>query len=164
MDIQTLNQLSEKAFIDACQPLLEHCEWVLPKLANERPFADIEGMQNVLESIVRVAPESLQLAALRDHPKLGASQAQPGFSQSEQQKAGLGSLTADEFERFADLNERYEALWGYPFVVAVSGLDKTRILSLMEERLHSAKQEEWETALNELIKIAKIRVAKLISA
>ncbi|QAB15943.1 2-oxo-4-hydroxy-4-carboxy-5-ureidoimidazoline decarboxylase [Hydrogenovibrio thermophilus] len=163
MTLMELNQLSESQFVEACAPLLEHCEWVLPKLAAVRPFASLAVMQERLAQLIQAAPLEQQHEALCQHPKLGVGRAQPGFSQSEQKGAGLSQLTEPEMALFAELNERYESKMGFPFVVAVAGMTKETILEQMRSRSEATPEQEWPVALAELIKIAQLRVCKLVS-
>ncbi|MBF6058487.1 MULTISPECIES: 2-oxo-4-hydroxy-4-carboxy-5-ureidoimidazoline decarboxylase [Thiomicrorhabdus] len=164
MTLDELNQLDESEFVDFCKDLLEHCEWVLPTLASRRPFASVSEIQFALQQLLLSASMEQQKVALCEHPKLGVSQAQPGFSSSEQQQAGLNELSAEEMELFAQLNLAYEDKMGFPFVVAVSGMNKEQILRLMQQRLGFSTDDEWPIALRELIKIAKLRVEKLIQS
>ncbi|BBP43878.1 2-oxo-4-hydroxy-4-carboxy-5-ureidoimidazoline decarboxylase [Thiosulfativibrio zosterae] len=163
MTLTELNQLSLQAFVTVCEPLLEHCDWVLPQLAATRPFMSVEDMQHKLGLALKSAPLALQKQALCLHPKLGVGKAQPGFSQSEQAQAGLSQLSDEELLQFQTLNQAYETKMGFPFVVAVTGLNKSQILELMAVRVQSTEAAEWPIALNELIKIAQIRVKKLIT-
>lgn len=162
MTLDELNKLPPKAFVEQCELLLEHCDWVLPILAESRPFMSSLDMQNKLAVAIKNAPLDLQKQALKLHPKLGVGKAQPGFSQSEQQQAGLSSLNEDELMLFKKLNQEYENKMGYPFVVAVTGMNKSQILKLMQQRLNHAEEIEWPVSVAELIKIAQIRVTKLI--
>ncbi|WP_319381157.1 2-oxo-4-hydroxy-4-carboxy-5-ureidoimidazoline decarboxylase [Thiomicrorhabdus sp.] len=164
MTLNDLNELDEKAFVAFCSDLLEHCDWVLPVLAGRRPFSSIPEMQTQLRQLLIEAPFELQKVALCQHPKLGVSLAQPGFSSSEQRQAGLSDLSADEMALFAQLNKAYEDKMGFPFVVAVSGKNKEQILQLMRQRLDHAMEEEWPIALRELITIACLRVEKLVES
>lgn len=162
MTLDELNRLPVNAFLETCEPLLEHCDWVLPALAEARPFMSVSDMQNKLAVVMKSASIELQKKALQLHPKLGVGKAQPGFSQSEQKHAGLSSLTESELKLFKDLNREYEAKMGYPFVVAVTGMHKAQILALMQTRLNQSPEYEWPISVAELIKIAQIRVSKLI--
>jgi len=164
MTIEELNELALKDFKAQFEVLLEHCDWVLPLLANSRPFMSIEDMNNKLEIAMINAPVGLQKNALQLHPKLGVGRAEPGFSQSEQKQAGLSNLSDGELALFKKLNRAYETKMGYPFVVAVTGMNKQQILKLMEARLETEESLEWKTSLEELIKIAQIRVTKLVDA
>ena len=162
MTLDEINTLSIQSFSEQCEPLLEHCDWVLPMLADSRPFMSVLDMQNKLAVAIKNAPLGLQKQALQLHPKLGVGKAQAGFSQSEQKQAGLSNLTEDELQLFKQLNRDYENKMGYPFVVAVTGMNKKQILSLMEVRLNQSEEKEWPVSVVELIKIAQIRVNKLI--
>lgn len=162
MTIEELNELPLKDFKQQFETLLEHCDWVLPLLANSRPFMSVEDMNNKLEIAMMNAPVGLQKNALQLHPKLGVGRAQPGFSQSEQKQAGLSNLSDKELALFKQLNREYENKMGYPFVVAVTGMHKQQILDLMDARLKMEENLEWQTSLEQLIKIAKIRVTKLV--
>jgi len=116
MKLDELNKLPEKVFLEQCKLLLEHCDWVLPLLAESRPFMSVSDMQNKLAVAINNAPLGLKKQALQLHPKLGVGKTQPGFSQSEQQQAGLSSLNEDELMLFKTLNREYENKMGYPFV------------------------------------------------
>lgn len=162
MTLNELNHLSLQAFEDECAPLLEHCDWVLPMLASSRPFMSVADMQNKLAVAMNNAPVGLLKQALQQHPKLGVGKAQAGFSQSEQQQAGLSNLSDQEYNLFKQLNRDYENKMGYPFVVAVTGMNKTQILEEMQRRLNQTEEQEWPISVAELIKIAQIRVNKLV--
>lgn len=163
MTLNELNQLSTTEFVEISRPLLEHCEWALTQLAEHRPFHSGEELQDVLAELIYQADEILQLEALRAHPKLGVGSAQPGFSQEEQQQAGLKQLTYEELELFKTLNEAYEQKFGFPFVITVTGLTKDEILNAMQTRLNSETDLEFDTAMKALVKIAQLRVHKLIN-
>jgi len=162
MTIEELNDMSLQGFQKQFETLLEHCDWVLPLLANARPFMSVQDMNAKLAVAMINAPVGLQKSALQCHPKLGVGKAQPGFSQSEQKQAGLSNLSERELALFTQLNGDYENKMGYPFVVAVTGMSKQQILELMHVRLNTEAGLEWQTSLEELIKIAQIRVTKLV--
>lgn len=160
--LEELNQLPFKKLLEMLSPLLEHCEWALPDLAGSRPFYSTEEMQKKLALILSNASKEQQLQALIQHPKLGIGKAQPGFSQKEQQQAGLSQLTEDEMKLFAELNKSYEEKMGFPFIIAVTGLTKSNILKAMQKRIENTSETEFKTALAELIKIAQLRVKKIV--
>ena len=64
----------------------------------------------------------------------------------------------------ADVREEveYSEKFGFPFIIAVTGLDKFAIIAAMERRLGNTPDDEFETALGEVEKIALIRLEKLI--
>jgi 2-oxo-4-hydroxy-4-carboxy--5-ureidoimidazoline (OHCU) decarboxylase len=57
----------------------------------------------------------------------------------------------------AQLNREYEARHGFRFVVFVDGRPKREILQALRARLPRSREEELETALGELVAIARDR-------
>ena len=60
-----------------------------------------------------------------------------------------------------DLNARYRAKFGFPFIVAVRGLDWAGIIARMERRLANDRDTERATALDEIGRIARLRLEAL---
>ncbi len=82
------------------------------------------------------------------------------------QKAGLSARSAAEqgsdadpavLEELARLNAAYEARHGFRFVVFVNRRPKTEILGILRGRIGNPSAEELETALGELVAIARDR-------
>lgn len=163
MTIDQINGLSAEAFAANFRPLLEHAEWVIDRLEASRPFANHADLDIKIAEIILAADEAQKRSALIHHPKLGSGVRVQGFSSSEQSQAGLHSLTKDEFTRFEEDNVDYEQKMGFPFVVAVTGLGKKEIMRRLESRMTNAPSDEFAIAIDELIKIACIRVAKLVA-
>lgn len=163
MDIDQINRLSVDDFINDFKPLLEHAEWAIDLLEKARPFADHNDLNQKISGIIHSASASQKMSALIHHPKLGAGVRVQGFSGAEQSQAGLHALTDDEFARFEKDNADYQRKMGFPFVVAVTGLGKQEILQLLASRISNDPADEFSVAIDELIKIACIRVSKLVS-
>jgi 2-oxo-4-hydroxy-4-carboxy--5-ureidoimidazoline (OHCU) decarboxylase len=97
--------------------------------------------------------EAEKLEALNAHPAIGA-------------RAGLSERSAAEQGEDADpviltelayLNQVYEEKNGFRFVVFVNGRPKAEILEVLRGRLERSREEELETALGELVAIARNR-------
>jgi 2-oxo-4-hydroxy-4-carboxy-5-ureidoimidazoline decarboxylase len=76
----------------------------------------------------------------------------------EQKGAGLDALSREEFTRFAFLNERYRAQFGFPFIFAVKGATKHQILSAFEDRIANSRAEEFHNALSQVSRILRFRL------
>ncbi|WP_321276900.1 2-oxo-4-hydroxy-4-carboxy-5-ureidoimidazoline decarboxylase [Thiomicrorhabdus indica] len=163
MDLETFNKMEDKALIKALSDLLEHCEWVLPKLIAQRPYHSISAIEQELSTLIASSSKDIQLHILQSHPKLGLKKFEPGFSQSEQQQAGLNLLSEEEFEKLNILNHQYENKHGFPFIIAVTGLTKDQIFQAFKDRIKFESGDELTTAIKEVTTIAKIRLGKLIS-
>ena len=83
-------------------------------------------------------------------------------SAREQAGAGLDQLTANEYDRFVTLNDRYRAKFGFPFLYAVKGSDKFMILQALEQRLKNAPEEEFREALRQVYRIGRFRLEEKI--
>jgi OHCU decarboxylase len=103
---------------------------------------------------VDLASNEEQLALIRAHPELGARHVLSAESAREQADAGLASA-ADEL---ADLNRAYRERFGFPLIVFVREHTPASILAWGRERLDRSREEEIETALGEIAKIARARL------
>jgi 2-oxo-4-hydroxy-4-carboxy-5-ureidoimidazoline decarboxylase len=84
-------------------------------------------------------------------------------STEEQTKAGLQNLTQDEYEQFSSLNGTYMEKFPFPFILAVRGKQKEDIYEAMQSRLLNTEQTEFDTALEEVYKIAFFRLTDKIT-
>lgn len=120
------------------------------------------GLSGALNAAFRRASDDERLAVLKAHPDLAGRLALAGSltadSTREQASAGLDRLSPDELARFADLNARYVARFGFPFIVAVKGKTKEDILAAFETRLGNGREDEFGTAAREVERIARLRI------
>jgi 2-oxo-4-hydroxy-4-carboxy--5-ureidoimidazoline (OHCU) decarboxylase len=61
------------------------------------------------------------------------------------------------------LNESYRARFGFPFIVAVKGRSKAEILAAFEQRLKNDANTEFATALEQIDRIAALRIKDILS-
>ena len=145
--------------------IFEDSEWVA-----EAAFAlelgpahnSAEGMHNALCRVFRKAGKDKQLEVLRAHPDLAGKLAQQGqltkSSTREQASAGLDRLTPQEMQHFTDLNTSYTKKFGFPFIIAVKGMDKTDILQAFQMRVEQDPDTEFAEACRQVEKIALLRL------
>jgi 2-oxo-4-hydroxy-4-carboxy--5-ureidoimidazoline (OHCU) decarboxylase len=96
--------------------------------------------------------EADKLGALNAHPAIGAG----GLSARSAAEQGAEAEPAVAAE-LARLNEVYEERFGFRFVVFVNRRPKAEILEILRARLERPREEELETALSELVAIARDR-------
>ena len=162
MTLAELNALDARGFVAALDGVFEHSPWIAARTYAARPFASIEALHRALIDTVRRAGEDERLALLRAHPELAGKAAIAGelttASADEQASAGLGACTPEEFARIGELNRRYNARFDFPFIVAVRGLDRRRILETFAHRVERARDEEFAEALTQVARIARLRL------
>ncbi len=143
----------------------EHSPWVAEaawqhglSAAHDAPDALAELMGLMLQQ----ASSEQQIKVIQAHPDLAGKAAMAGEltqdSTSEQAGAGLDQCSPEEFSRFEYLNTAYKEKFGFPFVIAVKGLDRHDILAAFEERLNNDAATERKTAIEQIIRIARFRL------
>jgi len=161
-----VNQLDRAAFVERFGPLFEHSPWVAEEAWSDRPFADAEELFEALQAAMYAAPRVRQLALIRAHPDLAGKAAIEGTltdsSKREQAGAGLDRLTPDEYEAFTRTNAAYRARFDFPLVICVREHTKESILRVAAERLDHTPDEEVREALEEIAKIARLRLGELL--
>lgn len=162
MTLDQLNAADRAAFVAALGHLFEHSPWVAEETWARRPFRDAGRLHAELCATMRAAPRDRLLALIRAHPDLAGRLAQQraltAESTREQAHAGLNQLSAVELETFQGLNEAYRKRFGFPFIVCARLNAKDAILAAMQARLHGSPEEEFQTALGEIEKIAQLRL------
>ena len=141
--------------------LYEHSPWVTLAVADVRESGaldTIKGMHARMSKAMLKAPKEQQLELIRAHPDLATRAAVTADSESEQASVGLNQCNAEQFERFNKLNTQYKEKFSFPFIMAVRGSNRFLILEAFERRIQNSPEEEFQTALTEINKIALFRL------
>jgi len=144
----------------------EHSKWVAQEA---EPIVGIgAGTEQIAEAMrhcVDRASIDRQLVLIKAHPDLAGRAAVAGAltedSSEEQARAGLDRCTRDEFDRLQELNAAYRRRFGFPFVMAVRNSSRRDILETFETRLGNDYDTEFDTALQEIHKIARLRLTAM---
>jgi OHCU decarboxylase len=164
--MDAINELDRAAFMKRFGPLFEHSPWVAEAAWHDHPFADREELYEALVAAMYAAPRERKLALIRAHPDLAGKAAIEGTltasSRREQASAGLDRLTPDEYAAFTSTNEAYRERFGFPLVVCVREHTKQSILRVAAERLTNTEDEEIRVALEEIAKIARLRLEDVL--
>ena len=166
MPLATVNQLSSQAFVELVGPVFEHSPWIAEAAREQRPFATLEALHRALCDVVKNSTAAQQLALIRAHPDLVGRAALDGTltreSTAEQASAGLSRLSPEEVALFQKYNAAYRNRFGFPFVICARLNKKAAILGGFEQRLKHSPAQEIKTALEEIFKIADLRLRDLI--
>ncbi len=155
--------MSTSNFVTRFGGIYEHSSWVAeraePHLREKTAAGDIA---RVMADCVDNASVEKQLELIRAHPDLAGKAQLAGKltadSTTEQASAGLDQCTPAEFEQLQSLNHRYREKFSFPFVMAVRNSSRRQILESFERRLQSEYDDEFEAALVEIHKIARLRL------
>lgn len=168
LKIDEINNRGEADFVALLGDIFELSPWVSELVYDKRPFADRDCLHREMVAAMRQAPELQRMALLCSHPELAGKKAAAGgltdASRREQAGAGLDQCNADELKIIQSLNQAYREKHAFPFIIAVTGLDRHQVIAAMRLRLANNRTDEFETALREVEKIARIRINALIDA
>ena len=156
-------------FLDRFGGVFEHSPFIAERALDAGAVAlplTAAGVHAALTDAFRKASADEQLGVLRAHPDLAGKLAIAGGltedSRKEQAGAGLDRLSPEEHARFTEFNTGYTEKFGFPFIIAVKGLDKSDILAAFETRIGNTADEEFETAKAQVERIALLRLNALL--
>lgn len=163
-----LNDMTIDGFVATLSGIFEHSPWVAEAAAGARPYASIEVLHAAMSGVVEQAGEAPQLALINAHPELAGKAAVRGEltaeSTREQSGAGLDQCTQAEFDRLQQLNRTYREKFGFPFILAVRGYDRHGIIANFEARVANTREQELRASLDQIYRIARLRLDDLIDA
>jgi 2-oxo-4-hydroxy-4-carboxy-5-ureidoimidazoline decarboxylase len=166
MTLAQVNALDRERFVAALGEVFERSPWVAEAAWSMRPFASLDALHAAMVSALRNASAAAQLALIRAHPELAGKAAIRGEltadSRSEQSAAGLDRCSPAEYARLQELNRAYNEKFGFPFVIAVKGLDRAAIIARFADRVERDRAQEFDEALRQIGRIACFRLEALI--
>ena len=158
-----LNAMDRVEFVRLVGPVFEHSPWVAARTAGQRPFPSREALHAALVATVEKASDEEKLCLIRAHPDLLGDDELTAPSKSEQASAGLQDATAEEAKHFRESNRQYRERFGFPFVICARMNKKEAIARAFPIRLRNSREQEIEIALEEISKIAELRLQDLLS-
>ena len=159
--VEELNSVETDAFVEAVGPLFEGAPRFLGRLAGARPFETEEDLFPAARAIAREMPEEEQIELLDAHPRIGADPAT--VSDLSRREQGFDGPPEDDGRAWVGdellaLNEAYESLFGFRFVVFVAGRPRAEIIPILEGALHADRDEELRRGLDDVVLIASERM------
>jgi 2-oxo-4-hydroxy-4-carboxy-5-ureidoimidazoline decarboxylase len=147
--------------------VFEDSPWIAREAWEERPFESVDALHAAMVWVVEHSPRDARLELIRAHPDLAGKAAIAGAltpeSTREQAAAGLDRLTPAQHERITGLTAAYRERFSFPFVVCAREHTPDSIIATAARRLDAAPDEEEQTALTEIAKIARLRLADLVA-
>jgi 2-oxo-4-hydroxy-4-carboxy-5-ureidoimidazoline decarboxylase len=154
--------VNRDAFVIRYGTVFERSPWVAEEAWEAGPFDGIDELHAAMVAAVERAPRERRVELIRAHPDLAGRAAVAGEltpeSEREQASAGLDRLTPAEYEELTRLNTLYAARHGFPFVICVREHTKESILDAIRARVGNETEEEERLAIEEIGKIARLRL------
>jgi 2-oxo-4-hydroxy-4-carboxy-5-ureidoimidazoline decarboxylase len=147
--------------------VFEESPWISREAWESRPFGSVDALHAAMVWVVEHSPRAARLELIRAHPDLAGKAAIAGAltpeSTREQAAAGLDRLTPAQYERITTLTAAYRERFGFPFVVCAREHTADSIIATAAARLEARPDEEEQTALSEIAKIARLRLDDLVA-
>jgi 2-oxo-4-hydroxy-4-carboxy-5-ureidoimidazoline decarboxylase len=141
--------------------------WV-ERLLAARPYADADELLEASDAATAALDEDGLAQALAGHPRIGdrpsahaGGDRAAGWSNHEQ--SGVAGAGADLLAALAAANAEYERRFGHVYLVCASGRSATELLDVCRARLENDPMTERGVVLEELAKINRLRLRRLLS-
>ena len=166
--LEELNASTQGDFVAALANIFEYSPWVAEQAFGQRPFAGVNALFAAMKTAVERGSEDLRLTLIKSHPDLAnKTQRAAGLtveSTAEQNSVGLDRLSDAEYEAFERVNNAYRAKFGFPYIVCVRRHTRDSILADFERRLPNDIAAETKTSIDEICRIAALRLDQLVVA
>ncbi|WP_410209459.1 2-oxo-4-hydroxy-4-carboxy-5-ureidoimidazoline decarboxylase [Aquirhabdus sp.] len=164
--VTALSKLDQSDFVLKLEGIFEHSPWVAARAWADRPFHNRSDLERALQSAMWCASRDELLDLIRAHPELAGKAAASGQltkeSTHEQAGAGLNACTPEQLIKIQQLNAAYMEKFGWPFIVAVRGMNVDAIIAAIQTRLDHTAEQEFEQALQQISRIASLRLDGLL--
>ncbi len=163
--IQNINDMKREQFVSTFGSVFDHASWAAEEAYECRPFADIKSLFTTLTAMVRAAPEEARQRVIRAYPGLekflAVASAESLVEPVSDVPADLNRLSSEEFSQFRALNKAYQERFDMPFVIYAQDLTRAQVMRALEQRLRYEPEVETATALGEVAKFARARLAEI---
>ena len=150
--------------MDAPNEVLAQLFESAPRFVARLAAETVESWTGLLDRAERIAltmPEDEQVELLDAHPRIGADPAGVSAMSYREQGYDHDPGSAELQERLDRLNDQYERRNGFRFVIFVNGRSRAEIADVMEAMLHVSRDQEMARALQDVVAIARHRLANL---
>ncbi len=136
------------------------------RIVTERPFSPASRLLAHADEVIAGLSGADLMEAFAAHPRIGERKAttpqEARWSAGEQ--AGAAAASRETLEALAQANREYEEKFGFVFLVCATGRTAAEMLAAARARLGNSRDEELRVAAEELRKIARLRLRKLVGA
>jgi 2-oxo-4-hydroxy-4-carboxy-5-ureidoimidazoline decarboxylase len=129
-------------------------------IADGRPYPGTTALRDAVDAAVKGLSWDEIAASINAHPRIGERTPDGGWSAAEQ--SGAASASDQVRQALADGNLAYEKRFGYVFLICAAGLSGQDMLNQLQARLGNDQEAERAVVRQELLKITRLRLTKLL--
>jgi 2-oxo-4-hydroxy-4-carboxy-5-ureidoimidazoline decarboxylase len=153
-----LNLAEESAVRPALAEVCASGAWVSRLLAR-RPYADAASLFAASDAAMAELTAADLAEAMTGHPPIGRPE--PGDPASAREQRGMAGAPEALRAQMLELNLEYQERFGHVFLICATGLTGEQMRDALRTRLGNPPEREQENVRNELVKINRIRLARL---
>lgn len=160
--IDKINNLNKSDFLTIFGNIFEKTEWIAEKVYDLKPFKNFNDLRHKMINQYDNCNHHKIMEILNSHPELAIEKILTKESKEEQSSAKLNECSDEEFKEFKMLNLEYKKKFGFPFIIAVSGLNKNQILKNFRERIKKNNEQEFKEAKFQVKNIGNLRLNQIL--
>ena len=160
--LENFNALSDRQRMHLLFEVCSSTIWARRVLAGS-PFRDAEALYDRADRVLAELPDAEIDAALDGHPRIGASVSAAHSPSSAREQARVANAGEAVKTALAAKNREYEDRFGYVYLVCASGRSADELLDILTDRLDNDPKAERRVMRNELAKINRLRLERLLS-
>jgi 2-oxo-4-hydroxy-4-carboxy-5-ureidoimidazoline decarboxylase len=130
------------------------------RIVADRPYRDPAALQDAVTAAFEAMTWDDIAESMNAHPRIGDRARAGGWSAAEQ--SGAASAGEEVRQALADGNLAYEDRFGHVFLICATGLSGQDMLDQLRARLGHDPDAERAVVREELLKITRLRLAKLM--
>jgi 2-oxo-4-hydroxy-4-carboxy-5-ureidoimidazoline decarboxylase len=127
-------------------------------ITDGRPYPDADALDAAASAAFSALTWGDIVEAMNAHPRIGARTG--GISAAEQ--AGATAAGAAVRQALVTGNQAYEERFGHVFLICATGLSGEEMLDALRRRLRNSAGTEQAVVKEELLKITRLRLRKLL--
>ncbi len=131
-------------------------EWAR-RMSALQPFSGAEEMLAAADRVWWNLSREDWLEAFAAHPRIGEKTSD---ARASREQAGVRGARETTLDLLAALNRKYEARFGYIYIVCAPGKSADEMLGILEARLNNPAEEEIRVAAEQQRQITALRLRK----
>ncbi len=158
LGLDTFNALPTRKAVHA---LFECCHSLALAggLAAARPYDDHDSLFRRADKLLFGLPEDAVDGILDAYPHLGR---RPGSARSQAEQCSVWDEDPAVMATLSESARTYAERFGFGFVMCVAGLGACEVLTALTDRLHNDAETERKVVRNELAKINRTRLERML--
>lgn len=154
-----LNSARESDARDALHEVCAARTWTDAVLAH-RPYVDTDALLAASDAATAALTAPDLAEAMAGHPPIGRPR--PGDAASASEQRGMSGASEQLKAEMLELNLAYQEKFGHVFLICATGLTAEQMRDAARHRLGNPPEDEREIVRTELMKINRIRLARLM--